>query len=300
MLSIASYSQTPITNANFDTVIADCLASHPEDGLCTNSVYGSMPDWDVSNVSKMNLAFYNKPDFNVDISGWEVSNVTDMTGMFYGGLVFNQDLSDWDVSKVTEMTGMFEITSKFNQDISSWDVANVEALNAMFRQATAFDQDLSAWDIAKVANITDMFEYSGLSTDNYDALLIAWSQQAVRSDLKFGAQGTSYCNATAARQFLQDTKGWLITDAGLDCTTAGIDAQSNNTVNLYPNPTNGVLYIDTKNALLNIAVHDVLGKEVLRISGAQSIDMGSLAAGAYLLKLYDGKNLSIQRVIKNE
>jgi surface protein len=300
MLSLVSYAQIPITDDNFDTAIEDCLASDSEDGICTNSVYGIMPDWDVSNVTKMNLAFYNKPDFNVDISRWVVSNVTDMTGMFYGGLVFNQDLSNWDVSKVTEMTGMFEITTKFNQDLSTWNVANVEALNAMFRQATAFDQDLSTWDIAKVTNITDMFEDSGLSTDNYDALLTAWSLQAVQFDLKFGAQGTSYCNATAARQLLIDTKGWLITDAGLDCTTASIDTQSKNTVNLYPNPTNGVLYIDTKIALLNITLHDLLGKEVLRISGAQSIDMGSLASGAYLLKLYDGENISIQRVIKNE
>ena len=223
-----------------------------------------------------------------------------MTGMFYGGLVFNQDLSAWDVSKVTEMTGMFEITSKFDQDLSNWDVANVEALNAMFRQATAFDQDISKWNISRVSNITDMFEDSGLSTDNYDALLTAWSQQAVRSELKFGAQGTSYCNATASRQYLIDTKDWIITDAGLDCATAGIDSQSKNVVNLYPNPTNGVLYIDSENSLLNITVHDLLGKEVLRVSGGQSVDMGSLASGAYLLKLYDGANLSIKRVIKNE
>jgi surface protein len=218
--------------------------------------------------------------------------------MFYGGLVFNQDLSNWDVSKVTEMTGMFEITSNFNADISNWNVAKVVALNGMFRQATAFDQDISSWNIANVTNITDMFEDSGLTTDNYDALLTAWSQQAVRSDLEFGAQGTSFCNAAAARQLLIDTKGWEIIDAGLDCSAAGIDDQSKNRVKLYPNPTSGVLYIDAEISLSNIIVHDLLGKEVLRISGAQSIDMGSLMSGVYLLKLYDGNNLSIQRVVK--
>lgn len=298
MFSIASYSQTQITDTNFDTAIADCLATHPEDGLCA-SQYGSMPDWDVSNVTKMNLAFYDKPDFNADISKWDVSKVTDMTGMFYGGLVFNQDLSSWDVSKVTAMTGMFEVTTKFDQDLSSWDVSRVESLNMMFSQATAFDQDLSNWDIARVTNIRDMFQDSGLSTDNYDALLTAWSQQAVRSDLEFGAQGTSYCNATAARQYLIDDKGWTISDAGLDCTTAGIDSRSQNPITLYPNPTSGVIKIHGKDALLNIHVHDLLGKEVLRMSSSNSIDMSSLASGVYLLKLYDGDVLSTQRVVKH-
>jgi len=299
MLSIASYSQTQITDANFDTAIADCLATHPEDGLCTASEYGSMPDWNVSNVTKMNLAFFDKPDFNADISGWVVSNVTDMTGMLYGGLVFNQDLSSWNVSKVTAMTGMFEITTQFNQDLSSWDVSNVESLNMMFRQATAFDQDLSDWDIAKVTNIRDMFEDSGLSTDNYDALLTAWSQQAVSFDLEFGAQGISYCNATAARQSLIDDKGWTISDADLDCTTAGTNTQSQHVVVLYPNPTTGVLKIQGKDTLLNVHVHDLLGKEVLRMYSSNSIDMSSLASGVYLLKLYDGEDFSTQRVVKN-
>ena len=298
MFTIASYSQTLITDANFDDAIANCLSLAPEDGRCTDSEYGIMPEWDVSNVTKMNLAFFNLPTFNADISKWDVGKVTDMTGMFYGGLAFNQDLSNWDVSRVTEMTGMFEITSNFNADISNWDVANVEALSQMFRQATAFDQDISSWNIANVANITDMFEDSGLTTDNYDALLIAWSQQAVRSDLEFGAQGTSYCNAAAARQLLIDNKGWIITDAGLDCSAAGINDQSKNSVKLYPNPTSGVLYIDADISLSNIIVHDLLGKEVLRISGSQSIDMRSLMSGVYLLKLYEGNNLSIQRVIK--
>ena len=51
-------------------------------GLCTNSEYGAMPDWDVSQVTDMSEAFSNKYDFNADISAWDVSNVTDMLEMF--------------------------------------------------------------------------------------------------------------------------------------------------------------------------------------------------------------------------
>ena len=61
MFTIASYSQKPITDDNFEDAITDCLSSAPEDGLCTESDYGIMPEWDVSSVTKMNLAFFNLP-----------------------------------------------------------------------------------------------------------------------------------------------------------------------------------------------------------------------------------------------
>ena len=43
ILSTVSYSQTPITNSNFQDAINTCLTTNPEDGLCTSSEYGSMP-----------------------------------------------------------------------------------------------------------------------------------------------------------------------------------------------------------------------------------------------------------------
>ena len=35
---------TPITDANLQTAINTCLATNPEDGLCSDSEYGAMPD----------------------------------------------------------------------------------------------------------------------------------------------------------------------------------------------------------------------------------------------------------------
>ena len=59
-----SCPKTPITDANFQDAINTCLSTNPEDGLCTNSEYGAMPDWDVSNVTNMNEAFKDRSDFN--------------------------------------------------------------------------------------------------------------------------------------------------------------------------------------------------------------------------------------------
>jgi surface protein len=154
---------TPITDANFQTAINTCLTTNPVDGMCSNSRYGAMPDWDVSQVTYMRDAFARKENFNSDISSWDVSNVYTMQGMFYNAFNFNQNISGWDVSNVTNMDGMFLIVasvrsnSEFNQDISTWDVSNVTDMRYMFWGANAFNQDIGSWNVSNVTSMRDTF-----------------------------------------------------------------------------------------------------------------------------------------------
>mgnify|MGYP006092871427 CR=1 len=47
-LSTVSYYQTPITYDNFQNAVNTCLSNNTDDGMCSNSEYRSIPDWDVS------------------------------------------------------------------------------------------------------------------------------------------------------------------------------------------------------------------------------------------------------------
>jgi surface protein len=156
-ISILGYSQTAITNDNFEEAIETCLKTNPVDGLCSKSEYGAMPNWDVSKVTDMSGAFgyLSNENFNADISTWDVSNVTDMSTMFAQSN-FNQDLSSWNVSNVTNMSGMFASTV-FNQDISSWNVSKVTNMSYMFSNADVFNQDLSSWDISNVTKCKEFY-----------------------------------------------------------------------------------------------------------------------------------------------
>ena len=98
-----------ISDSNFATHVAGCLAEAPIDGLCksiagknfpdysTTNYIGMMPYWDVSAVTNMNGAFENQVSFNADISSWDVSSVTTMEMMFKGALNFTQELSVWSI-----------------------------------------------------------------------------------------------------------------------------------------------------------------------------------------------------------
>ncbi len=183
----------------------------------------NISDWDVSSVTRMNVMFRNNSVFNGDISSWNVENVTSMISMFRDAISFNGDISNWNVSSVTDMTNIFFGATSFNQDIGNWDVSNVTVMPLMFESAEAFNQDLSSWDVSSVTNMTQMFNNTSLSRANYDALLEAWSQLTLQSDVVFDAEGINYCDGAAARQSIIDDFNWTITDGGEQCINTETD-----------------------------------------------------------------------------
>jgi surface protein len=146
---------TPITDANIEEAVNTCLSTHPVTGLCTDSEYGSITDWDVSNVTDMSELFKDKTQFNGDISSWDVSNVSNMSNMLRE-TDFNQDISSWDVSSVTSMRQMF-YKSPFNQNIGSWSMSNVTDMSEMFLGTINFNQDISSWNVSSVTNMFGVF-----------------------------------------------------------------------------------------------------------------------------------------------
>ena len=90
--STASYSQ--LTDANFSQAIATCLSTNPIDGMCSDSEFGAMPDWDVTQVTNMYNAFKDRTQFDSNISAWDTSNVTNMRGMFERATKFNKELNN--------------------------------------------------------------------------------------------------------------------------------------------------------------------------------------------------------------
>jgi surface protein len=116
----------PANTDRLMSAVNSCI-SETSDGSCPvfASSNGVMGEWDVSRVGSMKHLFYNKHDFNQDLSKWDVSNVYSLYGTFQGAYAFNSDISKWEVSKVNSLSSTFRGTFAFNSDISKWDVSTV-------------------------------------------------------------------------------------------------------------------------------------------------------------------------------
>ena len=97
--------------------------------------YGSIENWNTSNIKNMSRLFLGNHRFNRDISGWNVQNVHNMNEMFCGCENFNIDIGCWNVAKVKNMRGMFAYAYKFDKDLSSWNLSSVQEISYMFTES---------------------------------------------------------------------------------------------------------------------------------------------------------------------
>ena len=81
------------------------------------------------------------------------------------------------------------------------------------------------------------------------------------------------------------------------------DFEFNNYFTLYPNPTNGILNITSKQAIemQTITIYNALGQKVVAVpnaKGISSVDVSSLAPGNYFIKIVSDKGTSNTKFIK--
>ncbi len=81
------------------------------------------------------------------------------------------------------------------------------------------------------------------------------------------------------------------------------DIETNNNVNVYPNPVNDILYIATETEVEEVVVYDIYGRvQNLRNLETQklrnSIDLSELNSGIYFVKINTEKGNIVKRIIK--
>ena len=89
------------------------------------------------------------------------------------------------------------------------------------------------------------------------------------------------------------------------CVTATGDMveELNSRLEIYPNPANEMLYIDTEVEIENVVIYDIFGRaQNLRISESQnlriSINVSGLNAGIYFVKINTNEGNIVKRIIK--
>ena len=66
---------------------------------------------------------------------------------------------------------------------------------------------------------------------------------------------------------------------------------------IYPNPTSGILFINTDN-IESISVVNLLGSIVLTKNNSNNIDLSSLPKGSYVVSIKSNNNVFVKQIIK--
>jgi len=186
-----------LTDETFKNAIEECLEEYPIGGMCKGSEYGIMPDWDVSQVTDMSRAFYDKWDFNGDLSKWDVSQVKNTQEMFYGADAFDADISNWNVKNLENAQDMFHDAKTFNRPINRWNTAKVINMSGMFMGAKKFNSDISNWNVEKVKAMRNMFS----DASSFDQPIGKWNVKSCE-DMRF-----MFSEAKMFKQKIQNWKG---------------------------------------------------------------------------------------------
>ena len=152
----------------------------------------------------------------LDISNWGEFNFDSNQG-FNGCTSLTCSATDIPTISAPDWSWTFGSCPNFNGVVAGWDVSGVVNMYTLFYSATSFNQDLSSWDINQVTNFSYILFNTGLSTANYDSILVSWEAQAPQLNQipQFGnAKYTLGSAAATARASLINTYGWTITDGG--------------------------------------------------------------------------------------
>lgn len=103
-------------------------------------------------------------------------------------------------------------------------------------------------------------------------------------------------NSVASNRVMFDDLSWTC------YSSLGMKEFDLATIKIYPNPTNGSLYIDLNNATETLVeIYSVLGKKVFQksINSTENLQLNHLSAGVYILKLTQENNSISKKLIKN-
>ncbi|MCH2230509.1 MAG: T9SS type A sorting domain-containing protein [Crocinitomicaceae bacterium] len=106
----------------------------------------------------------------------------------------------------------------------------------------------------------------------------------------FDSQGT-IINEPFPTEF--ETGGFDLTAIGvIHSTTESIEELDNNLVKVYPNPSNGIVHLES-DFMLDYSIVDAQGRVILRglISGSKTLELTGFDKGIYFVKVNNGLNV---------
>jgi hypothetical protein len=74
------------------------------------------------------------------------------------------------------------------------------------------------------------------------------------------------------------------------------DETSLQSLQVFPNPTNDLIYIRSLDKIDKVEVYSLIGKLVLSTNKTDAVDLGNFAKGLYLVKVYSENKFSVKKI----
>lgn len=197
----------------------------------------------------------------------------------------------WDTADIEYMRNMFMGAENFNGDISAWNVEKVYSFEYMFFNAKKFNQNVGNWNINMLRrpSLYYTFSNSGISCENYTKILQGFSKLPTSYGINLGVHNITYgLEGRNLRNILIQNKWTFSGDVFDQNCTANLNITENNQDNqvaVYPNPTNGEIFIESKINQI-VQIFDQTGKVVQQenlVVGKNKIVL-KFTSGLYIIK----------------
>ncbi len=173
-------------------------------------------------------------------------------------------------------------------------------------------------DLQFIMDTDDQYLFYDLDNDTDNDMLL-WNRYSNKVSWKVNEDGQGTFGApnviNAAADFVSDAKaadfngdGWLdIASASpgnnelawYKNNTLGISEYESGNYKIFPNPTNGVLYIESKQPISQIFVFNILGQMIQIKQHTNQIDLSKTEAGVYFIKIEDENgNSQTHKIVK--
>lgn len=114
----------------------------------------------------------------------------------------------------------------------------------------------------------------------------------------FAPTTTSYA-AVGATSTYGASGAWRIDNFTVKGSTLGVNQNQIDGLKIYPNPvTNGTFYINTNaDSTKEVVVYDVLGKQVIKTSTTNAVNVSNLKGGVYIVKITEDGNTATRKLV---
>ncbi len=150
---------------------------------------------------------------------------------------------------------------------------------------------LERYKIGVSTTTNDPSAFTFISSGSYEEAPLTWTEKTYDLSAYDGQQVYVAINCVSSDAFI-----FMVDDISINTTSTGINTLSENNVNIYPNPTTGILNITGVDNFNKIQVIDINGKIVNTITDyTKTINVSNLTKGNYIIKIVTDNSVITKR-----